>query len=75
MCPARHTIFRPPVPKGRKDMAKQTKPNCCPNCNKTHEECSDGKTCPKWQISLHVCKIFGTRPRSFAERRRQAKLD
>lgn len=56
-------------------MAKQTKPNCCPNCDKTHEQCADGKSCPKWEISLYVCKIFGTRPRSFAERRRQAKLN
>lgn len=55
-------------------MAQKTKPNCCPNCNKTHEECSDKKACPKWEVSLYVCKIFGTRPqRPLSPRRRIAK--
>uniref|UniRef100_A0A8F3E5H5 Uncharacterized protein n=7 Tax=Rimavirus TaxID=2560214 RepID=A0A8F3E5H5_9CAUD len=55
-------------------MAQKTKPNCCPNCNKTHEECSDKKACPKWEVSLHVCKIFGTRPqRPLSPRRRITK--
>lgn len=42
-------------------MTSKLKGNMCPNCKKTHENCADGKTCPKWQISLHVCVTFGTR--------------
>ena len=43
-------------------MAQKTKANCCPNCNETHEQCAGKKICPKWEISKHVCDIFGTCP-------------
>jgi hypothetical protein len=49
---------------------RKVKGNCCPKCTKTHEECADGKTCEKWQISLSVCEVFGTRPHPLPPRRR-----
>ena len=43
--------------------AKKLKGNQCTECEKTHEECAGDKTCPKWEISLHVCHSFNTLPR------------
>ncbi len=36
--------------------------NQCENCKKTHENCADGRQCPKWRLSYDVCIVFGTRP-------------
>uniref|UniRef100_A0AAU7GXK1 Uncharacterized protein n=1 Tax=Streptomyces phage Scarif TaxID=3158858 RepID=A0AAU7GXK1_9CAUD len=58
MCPVIITYFRI---EGIARMSK-TKNNCCPRCNQTHEKCADSKRCEKWEISRHVCIIFGTRP-------------
>jgi hypothetical protein len=42
---------------------KQLRNNQCDACEKTHEECADGNSCSKADISMHVCMMFGTRPK------------
>jgi hypothetical protein len=34
----------------------------CPACDKTDEQCADGRTCRRWRLSWEVCALFGTRP-------------
>lgn len=44
-------------------MKSKLRGNQCTKCEKTHEECADGNSCPKADISLYVCMMFGTRPK------------
>jgi hypothetical protein len=34
----------------------------CTACQMKHEECAGLKTCPKTDISLYVCEMFGIKP-------------
>lgn len=42
-------------------MENTIRGNQCPKCKKSHEKCADENICPNSDISLEVCRTFGTR--------------
>jgi hypothetical protein len=42
-------------------MSGKLRGNQCPKCAKTQEECADKNVCPNSDVSLEVCRQFGTR--------------